>query len=183
MEHQHTPPVETAAGIAIPSRQPSAAAPSLIPLEAAGEGSLAQLDTETVRRLWTSTYNRDGKPDWSGIFPYYHEDILFKDSIQEVRGIIAFQALCKRLTDRCEQLSMHIPSIVRDDSVIFMQWEMTMRFKKYPSSTIYGATKLTLAANGQIAEQRDYYDLWGDIFDNIPWFRKPYRKFMSRKFG
>jgi limonene-1,2-epoxide hydrolase len=145
--------------------------------------SLFSMDNMTIRELWSSTYNRDGKPDWSGIFPYYHEDIHIKDSIQEVRGIEPFKALCKRLTDRCEQLSMHIPSIVRDGGVIFMQWEMTMRFKKHPSSTIYGTTKLTLAEDGRIAEQRDYYDLWGDIFDNIPWFKKPYRKFMHRKFG
>ena len=145
--------------------------------------SLLSMDIETIRELWSSTYNRDGKPDWSGIFPYYHEDTRFKDSIQEVCGIAAFKALCKRLTDRCEQLSMQIPSIVCDGGVVFMQWEMTMRFKKYPSSTIYGTTKLTLGEDGRIAEQRDYYDLWGDIFDNIPWFKKPYRRFMHRKFG
>ena len=27
------------------------------------------------------------------------------------------------------------------------------------------------------------YDLWGDIFDNIPRFGKAYRKFLIRKFG
>jgi hypothetical protein len=43
--------------------------------------------------------------------------------------------------------------------------------------------KLTLGEDGRIAEQRDYYDLWGDIFDNIPWFKKMYRRFMHRKFG
>jgi hypothetical protein len=60
---------------------------------------------------------------------------------------------------------------------------MTMIFKKFPSSTIYGSTKLTLHQDGRIIEQRDYYDLWGDIFDNIPWFAKPYRRFMKKKFG
>lgn len=145
--------------------------------------SLLSMDTQTIRTLWTSTYNREGKPDWSGIFPYYHEEIRFKDSIQEVHGIEPFKALCKRLTDRCDQLSMHIPTIVKEEGVIFFQWEMTMRFKKTPSSTIHGATRLLLAPDGRIAEQRDYYDLWGDIFDNIPWFKKPYRRFMHRKFG
>jgi hypothetical protein len=48
---------------------------------------------------------------------------------------------------------------------------------------LYGTTKLTLNDSGQIVHQRDYYDLWGDIFDNIPWFAKPYRRFMAKKFG
>jgi hypothetical protein len=64
-----------------------------------------------------------------------------------------------------------------------MEWEMTLSFKKYPSSILYGSSRLTLNKEGKISEQRDYYDLWGDIFDNIPRFGKAYRRFMSKKFG
>lgn len=145
--------------------------------------TLAGKSLDEIKELWSKTYNREGKPDWSHIFPFYHDEILFKDSIQQIRGIDEFKQLCKRLTDRCQQLQMHIPSIAIEKNCIFMQWEMTMIFKKFPSSTIYGATKLTLHEDGRIVEQRDYYDLWGDIFDNIPWFAKPYRKFMKKKFG
>ena len=48
---------------------------------------------------------------------------------------------------------------------------------------MYGSSRLTINEKGKIAEQRDYYDLWGDIFDNIPRFGKMYRKFMIKKFG
>ena len=48
---------------------------------------------------------------------------------------------------------------------------------------MYGASRLTLNEAGKISFQRDYYDLWGDIFDNISRFNKIYRKFMHRKFG
>jgi hypothetical protein len=60
---------------------------------------------------------------------------------------------------------------------------MTISFKKNPSSVLYGSSRLTLNNEGKIIEQRDYYDLWGDIFDNIPRFGKVYRRFMKRKFG
>jgi len=56
-------------------------------------------------------------------------------------------------------------------------------FRRWPSSPIYGCSKLTLDGSGRIIEQRDYYDLWGDIFDGIPWFRRAYRWFMHRYFG
>jgi len=136
-----------------------------------------------VQELWSKTYNREGKPDWSHIFPYYTDDIVFKDSIQSLEGIEAFQALCNRLTKRCEQLNMDILSIVGDGDVIFFQWKMQMMFRRWPSSPIYGCSKLTLDGDGRIAQQRDYYDLWGDIFDGIPWFRKFYRWFMHKYFG
>ena len=41
----------------------------------------------------------------------------------------------------------------------------------------------TAIEDGRIIGQRDYYDLWGDIFNGIPWFKKPYRRFMHKKFG
>ena len=58
---------------------------------------------------------------------------------------------------------------------------MTMVFRKFPSTPMYGSTRLTLHEDGRIIEQRDYYDLWGDIFNGVPYFKKPYRAFM-RKF-
>ena len=136
-----------------------------------------------IRDLWSRTYNTQGKPDWSHIYPYYDESIVFRDSIQEVRGIAEFTALCERLTLRCKELRMDILSLEMREGTVFIQWDMTMMFRKFPSSTLHGCTVLALNGAGKIVRQRDYYDLWGDIFDNIPWFARPYRKFMRRKFG
>ena len=36
------------------------------------------LTPERFRELWSRTYNTEGKPDWSHIFPYYHEEIIFR---------------------------------------------------------------------------------------------------------
>ena len=142
-----------------------------------------KLNPDAVRELWSRTYNTRGKPDWSHIFPYYHDDVVFQDAIQRVEGREAFEALCNRLAERCRELRMDIVDVSQTGSVIFLEWEMTLMFKRFPSSTLYGCTKLTLDDDGLIVRQRDYYDLWGDIFDNIPRFGKAYRRFMHRKFG
>lgn len=146
------------------------------------EGRL-ELNEENILTLWSKTYNTDGKPDWSHIFPYYHEDIVFQDSIQRIDGIEEFKALCIRLTDRCQELKMDISFISKKEYIIIFDWTMTMMFKKFPSTPIFGCTKLTLHRDGRIIGQRDYYDLWGDIFNGVPWFKKPYRRFMRKKFG
>lgn len=146
--------------------------------------SVAEIITlETVKELWTKTYNTEGKPDWSHIIPYYDDDILFRDSVQELRGIEAFTAMTERLAQRSKDLSMRIVNAVMSDNIVFLEWEMTIKFKKNPSSILYGTSRITINENGKIAEQRDYYDLWGDIFDNIPRFGKAYRRFMKKKFG
>ena len=141
------------------------------------------LTPDLVQELWSKTYNREGKPDWTHIFPYYADEIVFQDSIQRIEGIEAFEALCNRLTKRCEQLNMDILTAVGDERFIFFQWKMQMIFRRWPSSPVYGCSKLTLNDAGRIIEQRDYYDLWGDIFDGIPWFHRPYRWFMHKYFG
>ncbi len=141
------------------------------------------LTVESVKRLWSKTYNTQGKPDWSHIFSYYHDDIVFVDSIQKIEGIQPFLAMCNRLTKRCQSLHMELINVMKVDHIISIEWIMTMSFKKSPSTPIYGCTRLTLNEDGMITHQRDYYDLWGDIFNNIPNFKKRYRKFMAKRFG
>jgi len=141
------------------------------------------LTKELVLELWSKTYNTEGQPDWSHILPYYDNDIYFRDTIQEIRGIEEFTAMTERLAQRSKDLKMKIVRAVMEENIIFLEWEMTIKFKKNPSSVLYGTSRLTLNDEGKITEQRDYYDLWGDIFDNIPRFGKAYRKFMKKKFG
>jgi limonene-1,2-epoxide hydrolase len=145
--------------------------------------NVIMLTKELVLELWSKTSNTEGKPDWSHILPYYDDNILFRDSIQEIRGIEEFTAMTERLTKRSKDLKMKIVNAVMEENIIFIEWEMTLSFKKYPSSILYGSSRLMLSKEGKITEQRDYYDLWGDIFDNIPRFGKAYRKFIRKKFG
>ena len=157
-------------------------------MESSQQGEFAaeerlMLDEQTVRHLWSKTYNTNGKPDWSHIFPYYHDDIVFQDTIQRIEGKQAFIQLCDRLTNRCKELKMDLGTVFVKENEFMFDWTMTMMFNKFPSTPIYGCTKLILHPDGRIISQRDYYDLWGDIFNGIPWFKKPYRTFLQKKFG
>ncbi|KUK81980.1 MAG: Uncharacterized protein XD94_0230 [Mesotoga prima] len=138
---------------------------------------------DQIRELWSKTYNTEGKPDWSHILPYYDDNILFKDTIQEIRGIEEFRRMTERLAERSKELKMAVLRVIKEDKVVFVEWEMTILFKKTRTSVIYGASRLSISEEGKIIEQRDYYDLWGTIFDNIPSFKKPYRRFMRKHFG
>jgi limonene-1,2-epoxide hydrolase len=144
---------------------------------------MESLTPERFRELWSQTYNTQGKPDWSHLFPYYHDDIIFEDSIQRIEGKVEFMAMCNRLAQRCEQLNMDILSIVMDGQEVFFQWKIVMSFKRWPSNPVIGCTKLTIGDDHRIIYQRDYFDLWGTILNGIPPLRKPYWKFMRRYFG
>ncbi len=86
---------------------------------------LPELNAESIKELWSKTYNTEGKPDWSHILPYYDKDIYFRDSIQELWGMEDFEAMTRRLTDRSDDLSMNILRTSQQDRDIFIEWEMT----------------------------------------------------------
>jgi hypothetical protein len=144
---------------------------------------LPEIDVETIKTQWSKTYNPAGKPDWSHIFPFYSKDIVFQDSIQKIEGFEKFEAMCNRLTKRCKSLEMNLKNVIKVDNTVFMEWKMTMSFRFFPKKPIFGSSRLTLNEEGQIVEQRDYYDLWGDIYDGIPIWRRIYRWFMRTFFG
>ncbi|HKL75576.1 MAG TPA: DUF2358 domain-containing protein [Halanaerobiales bacterium] len=141
------------------------------------------LSTKKIKELWSKTYNEEGKPDWNHIFPLYDDNIKFQDSIQRIEGKNEFKEMCNRLTKRCKSLKMDIINISKIDNIVMMEWKMTMSFRFFPPKPLYGISRLTFNDEGLIIEQRDYYDLWGDIFDEIPLIRPIYRWFMRVFFG
>lgn len=122
------------------------------------------------------------RPSWEYIIPYYDENIFFKDSVQEIRGIVAFSEMTRRLAKRSRNLEMLIHSGCQEDNLMFIEWEMVISYKRYPKTSIFGVSSITLK-EGKIIIQRDYYDLWGDIFNNMKFLARGYRRFMRKRFG
>lgn len=144
---------------------------------------LQSLTEATIRDVWTRTYNVDGKPDWGNIYPYYHPDIVFSDPIQRHEGIDAFKGMCEKLAGRCKQLHFDIEDLVVGERHFFMQWTMTLEFRRAPMTPMHGCTKFTLSDDGRIIGQRDYYDMWGDVFAGVPGMRGFYPKLMAWLFA
>ena len=139
-------------------------------------------DLEHYLSLWGDIYSSSEGPRWDHILPYYDENIFFKDTVQEIRGIKGFTEMTERLAKRSKNLEVVIHSSCMQDELIFVEWEMIISYKKYPKTSIFGVSRTTLK-DGKIIDQRDYYDLWGDILDNIKFIAGGYRRFMRKRFG
>lgn len=144
---------------------------------------LLPLTAENIRDIWTKTYNVDGLPDWGNIYPYYHPDIVFADPIQRHEGLVEFKGMCEKLAGRCEQLHFDIEDLVVGEKNFFMQWTMTLEFRRTPKTPMYGCSKFTFSDDGRIIGQRDYYDMWGDVFANVPVMKKLYPAMMKKLFA
>jgi limonene-1,2-epoxide hydrolase len=139
-------------------------------------------DLEHYLSLWGDIYSSSEGPRWDHMLPYYDEDICFKDTVQEIRGIKEFSEMTERLAKRSKSLEVVIHSSSMEDNLIFVEWEMILYFKKFRKTSIFGVSRVTLK-DGKIVYQRDYYDLWGDILDNIGFIAGGYRRFMRKRFG
>jgi hypothetical protein len=138
---------------------------------------------ERFREIWEIPYGQGKKPDYSRIYPYYHPDCRFQDSVQAFQGKDKFVQMCDRLQKRCSELYMDVHAMAKNGNIFFVQWTMTMRFRRTPLTPLQGATRVTVDDAGLITEQRDYYDLWGDSLDAIPVMGKMYRWFMKTVMG
>ena len=132
--------------------------------------------------LCEGIYSSSEGPRWDQILPYYKESIHFEDTVQEIRGIKDFTEMIRRLSRRSKKIEYVVHNSSMQGNLIFIEWEMVISYKTYPETSIYGVSRTTLK-DGKIIEQRDYYDLWGDILKNIKLISGGYRRFMRKRFG
>ena len=78
-------------------------------------------NVDQIKELWTKTYDKAGKPDWSHILPYYAKDIEFRDSVQSLSGIEDFTAMTERLSARSKDLKMKVVNATKEDFIIFVE--------------------------------------------------------------
>ncbi|MFB0957449.1 MAG: MBL fold metallo-hydrolase [Clostridiaceae bacterium] len=117
-----------------------------------------QLTLDTVMDLWTKTYNSQGKPDWSHILPYYDDEIYFRDSIQEIRGIAEFREMTERLTNRSKDLSMHLVRAQQNGNDLFIEWEShSTRKVHHPGDGV-----------GYLIQSPDWFVYFAGDTDRIP---------------
>ena len=64
--------------------------------------------------LWQDVYASAGKPAWDHILPYYDKDIVFRDSVQKIRGMKDFTEMTRRLAKRSKKIEFLIRNSVHD---------------------------------------------------------------------
>jgi steroid Delta-isomerase len=88
--------------------------------------------------------------------------MVFRDPIQEVRGLDAFLAMNRRLLDRMRRLEWSVVSACGDESEAFLEWTMHGAPKMGPAVELSGVTRVR-ARDGLIVDHRDYWDM-GELF-------------------
>ncbi|HVH42172.1 MAG TPA: nuclear transport factor 2 family protein [Labilithrix sp.] len=97
----------------------------------------------------------------------YTDDIVFRDPVQEVRGIHDFIAMNRRLLRRMRTLEWSIRTAKGDDTDAFLEWTMRGTLKLGPRLKVDGMTHAR-ARDGRIFDHRDYWDLGELMASSVP---------------
>ena len=108
----------------------------------------------------------------------YAPDMVFRDPIQEVRGLEPFIAMNARLLRRMRRLSWTITLARGDDKIAFLEWRMSGAAKLGPKLEVEGMTRVS-ARGGLIIEHRDYWDLGELAASSLPGGRRLLRALLS----
>lgn len=100
----------------------------------------------------------------------YTEDALFKDPFNEVEGRAAVQAVFAHMFDALDEPRFVVRDAIVQGDQCLLTWEFLFRFKRYryELQTVRGASHLRFAADGRIAQHRDYWDAAEELYEKLP---------------
>ena len=106
--------------------------------------------------------------DWSRLGEFYADDIVFRDPVHEIRGLVTledyFAELCTDLTDcRFEYLDQ----VVSEDSA-YLKWIMHFRHPKLGNKMIDVRGVSHLSWQEKISFHEDFYDMGAMLYERVP---------------
>ena len=98
----------------------------------------------------------------------YVDDAGFKDPFNDVRGVPAIRAIFEHMYASLEAPRFIVHQRVVQGRQCFLTWDFEFRLKRGAAITVRGASHLQLAADGRIAEHRDYWDVAEELYEKLP---------------
>lgn len=109
----------------------------------------------------------------------YTNDMVFRDPIQEVRGIDEFLAMNRRLMRRMRSVEWSVTTAKGDENEVFLEWTMRGTTKLGLKVKVDGMTRAR-ARDGQIYGHRDYWDLGELVASAVPGGQRILHTVLSR---
>lgn len=108
------------------------------------------------------------KADWSQLDKIYADNIIFKDPVHEIKGLVAvedyFANICTDLLEcRFEYLDQ-----VASDNTAYLKWVMHFKHPRLGSDIIDVRGVSHIRWNQKIEYQEDFYDMGAMLYERLP---------------
>lgn len=105
-----------------------------------------------------------------GLREIYAPEARFKDPFNEVRGVVAIEAIFTHMYQQVIQPRFVITTRAINGSDAFLTWDFIYRMKRFTDAPqcIRGATHLRFNAAGKVELHRDYWDAAEELYEKLP---------------
>lgn len=113
----------------------------------------------------------------------YLADATFKDPFNDVRTLVDIKRIFEHMFEEMHEPHFKVMQRIVDGADAVLIWDFTFRLRKFrPAQTwrIHGASHLTLAPDGKIANHRDYWDTGEELYAKLPGIGPVIRWLMRR---
>ena len=102
---------------------------------------------------------------------FYTEDIYFRDPFNEVRGIAPVLHIFSDMFVRLHDPRFTVVETILDDRGAVLIWDFNFRIKTLNPNLprrIHGLSHLRFASDGRVSYHRDYWDVAGELYQQLP---------------
>jgi hypothetical protein len=108
------------------------------------------------------------KADWSRLSDIYASDVLFKDPVHEVRGLVLLEDYFSSMSvDLTECRFEYLDQLVSDDSA-YLKWEMHFKHPRLGPAVIDVRGVSHIRWTDKIDYHEDFYDLGAMLYERLP---------------
>ena len=102
---------------------------------------------------------------------FYTEDIYFRDPFNEVRGIAPVLHIFSDMFVRLHDPRFTVVETILEDRGAVLIWDFNFRIKTLNPNLprrIHGLSHLRFAGDGRVSYHRDYWDVAGELYEQLP---------------
>lgn len=137
---------------------------------AAGASGAPTADLQGAVERLVRRFEALAPADLARLDELYTADARFKDPFNEVRGVPAMAAIFGHMFATLDEPRFVIRDVVLQGDQCFLAWEFLFRMRRFnrAEQCIRGGSHLRLAADGRIADHRDYWDAAEELYEKLP---------------
>lgn len=100
----------------------------------------------------------------------YTDDARFKDPFNEVTGLPAIRGVFEHMFASLDAPRFVVREVIVQGPQCFLTWDFVFRMRRFnrDEQVIRGGSHLQLAADGRIAQHRDYWDAAAELYEKLP---------------
>jgi hypothetical protein len=108
------------------------------------------------------------KTDWSQLDKIYADNILFKDPVHEVNGLVAVEDYFSNMSAGLIECRFEYLDQVTSDSTAYLKWVMHFKHPRLGKDVIDVRGVTHVCFNEKIEYHEDFYDMGAMLYEKLP---------------